>query len=216
MMQVLKPLAVNNSAVGSWLRAACPECGTRTIGIVHTVNGQLDITAFELVCVRCGLTFLDGFLDEALDLLEQPQDDAPERFNRGREDSLLHGKGLGSNQSGRARSAQFRYAIDKAHDWKWHSKKLNGPVERDKLYVMKQTVGLFENRGMKSALEMLSRKIERIERARNIKISEDMVDRISKLVRKGVGLAESRRASTPRERRIIIETILGRQGLWPA
>lgn len=80
---------------------------------------------------------------------------------------------------------------------------------------MKQRVGLFENKSMKSALEMTSRKIEKIERKRHIKISEPMVDRVSKLIRKGITNAERRRLTTSRERRLIVESVLCRIGLWP-
>jgi hypothetical protein len=202
-----------DTRVGNWLQAPCPQCRTQSVGIVHTINGQLDVAGFEIVCVRCGLTFLEDFLDEALNLLEQPQDVAPEQFNRGREDSLLFGKGFGP--TGKTRSEQFRYAIDMANDWQWDPKRPNGTAERDRLYAMKATVGLFESKAMKSTVEMLSRKIERIQRTRNMKISEAMVDRISKLVRKGIGNAELRRPTTTRERRLIVEAILHRQELWP-
>jgi hypothetical protein len=220
LMQVLKPLAVNNLVVACWLPFRCPEC-SELLALAPTISGEFDSDNFTIVCGNqwCGIEYpLVEILDRypnVTDWLPDGHEPSSEKFGRGREDSLLFGKGLGANQSGKARSEQMRYAIDKAAGWAWHSKRPNGPLERDRLYAMKETIGVFEGKPMKSALEMLSRKIERIERARNIKISEAMVDRISRLVRKGIRNAETRRPTTPRERRLIVEGILRRQGVWP-
>ena len=219
-MQVLKPAVLSNSAVGSSLPFNCPECHMPKLVITTTINGFFDKQNFSIQCTTCGSEFLlDEILEKAgpqvLSYLPDGENIGAEKFDKGREDSLLFGKGLGTNQSGKARSEQFRYAIDVANGLKWNVKKPNGPGERDRLYNMKTTVGLFEDDAMKSALEMISRKIERIERVRHIKISEPMVDRIAKLIRKGVSNAEARRPTTPRDRRLIIETTMARMGLWP-
>jgi len=44
--------------------------------------------------------------------------------SRGREDSLLFGKGEGSSGKGKYRSEVLRYAIDVTHDWKWKPNQL--------------------------------------------------------------------------------------------
>jgi hypothetical protein len=136
----------------------------------------------------------------------------PEKYNRGREDNLVHGKAFGAK--GKFRSEIFRYAIDTANGWEWNAKRPNGSAERDRLYAMKAAVGVFETKPMKSALEMCSRKIERINRARHVKIPEPLVDEIGKLIRKGVRAAEARRPTTSAERKVIVETVLARMG-WP-
>jgi ribosomal protein L22 len=82
-------------------------------------------------------------------------------------------------------------------------------------YELKGVVGLFESQAMKSALEMSSRKIWKIEQVRHCKIPEPTVDQIAKLVRKGIRNAETRRPTTMRERRLIVEIVLGRMGFWP-
>ena len=112
-------------------------------------------------------------------------------FNRGRQDDLLFGKGLGANQSGKARSEQLRFAIDQANDWNGILRNFMKKPNADELYAMKTRVGLFESKSMKSALEMTSRKIQKIERKKHMKTSEPMAGRISKLVRKGITNAES-------------------------
>jgi hypothetical protein len=219
-MQVLSKPLLSNSAVGSSLPFNCPECHMPKLAITTTINGFFDKQNFSIQCTTCGSEFLlDEILEKAgpqvLSYLPDGESVGAEKFDRGREGSLLFGKGLGSNQSGKTRSEQFRYVIDLANDWKWNPKKLNGKAECDQLYVLKATVGLFEDDAMKSTLEMISRKIKRIEKARHIKISEPMVDRISKLIRKGVSNAEARRPTTSRDRRLIVETTMARMGLWP-
>lgn len=219
MQQLLTKPALSNPAVGSWLRdTCCPECGMPRLALLPTVDGDFTAQNCSIVCLGgCQIEFP---LDEILRLypavlawLPDGEDPGPAKFGRGPEANVTFGKGYGA--TGKARSEQFRYAIDRANDWRWDPKRPNGVAERDRLYAMKATVGVFEDKAMKSALEMNSRKIERLERARNTKISEAMVDRISKLVRKGVVNAEARRPTTPRERRLIVEAILRRQGLWP-
>jgi len=219
-MQVLSKTPALSEAVASWLPFRCPECGMHHLGLLPTVDGAFDMENCSIVCVLgCQTEFslekILGLYPALETWLPDRTDPGPAKFRRGREDSLLFGKGLGTNSQGKARSEIMRYAIDKANDWEWNAKKPNGPAERDRLYAMKKTVGLFETKHIKSALEMSSRKIERIERTRNIKISEAMVDRISKLVRAGINNAEAWRPTTPRERRLIVEAILRRQELWP-
>jgi hypothetical protein len=219
-MQVLsKPLALSDSAAGAWLPVLCPECGLSRLSLVPTVDGRFDEFDCSIVCVYgCQTEFS---LNEILNLLPGIIDWLPNsdpgsaKYWRGREDPLLFGSGLGSNKEGKARSEQFRYAIDIANNWEWNPKRPNGQAEMVRLYAMKATVGVFESKPMKSALEMCKRKLEKVAQKRGIKPSEPMVTRISKLLRKGIRNAESRRPTAPRERRLIVEEILRRQGLWP-
>jgi len=206
-------------AIASWLPFPCPEC-SQQLALAPTITGEFDSDNF---IIRCTNPYwpIEYLLEEILLLYPEivvhlPDGHDPATiFRRGREDSLLFGKGLGTNQSGKARSEQFRYAIDVANGLKWNVKKPNGPGERDRLYDMKTTVGLFEKKPMKSVLEMTSRKIEKIERKRHMKIPEPMVDEISKLIRKGITNAENRRPTTSCERRLIVESIMQRMELWP-
>jgi len=188
------------------------------LGIAATTDGLFDKQNFSIVCGTCGVEFsLNEILDSAgprlLAYLPDGESDGAEKFGRGRETNIAFGKGFGP--TGNVRSEQFRYAIDLANGCKWNPKKTNGTWERDRLYAMKATVGLFENKATKSTLEMLSRKIERIERARSIKISEAMVDQLAKMIRKGLLNAEARRPTTSRDRRLLVETVMGRMGWWP-
>ncbi len=205
--------------IASWLPFPCPEC-SQQLALAPTITGEFDSDNFIIRCTNPSWP-IEFLLEEILvrypEIVRHLPDghDPVTKFNRGRETSITFGKGLGTNQSGKARSEQFRFAIDQANGWEWNAKKTNGPGERDRLYAMKKTVGIFEDHSMKSALEMISRKIERIQRARHIKISEAMVDRISKLIRKGITNADARRPTTSRERRLIIENILKRMELWP-
>ena len=220
-MQVLsKPSLLSNSAVCAWLPFPCPECHMPKLCITATADGLFDKQNFSIVCTICATEFpLDKILNhaglEVLSCLPVDEEVGSEKLYRGPESNVCFGKGLGANQSGKARSEQFRYAIDLANDWEWNAKKTNGPGERDRLYAMKATVGVFEDKTMKSALEMISRKIEKIERKRNMKISEPMVDEISKLIRKGIRNAERRRPTSSRERRLIVEAVMQRMELWP-
>lgn len=214
----MRPGVLNDSHIASWIPASCPECGVPQLGIAATADGLFNKQNFSIVCGTCGVEFsLNEILDSAgprlLAYLPDGESNGTEKFGRGRETNVAFGKGFGS--TGKARSEVFRYAIDKANGWEWNAKRPNGVAERDRLYAMKATVGLFENKAMKSTLEMLSRKIERIERARSIKISEAMVDQLAKMIRKGLLNAEARRPTTSRDRRLLVETVMGRMGWWP-
>jgi hypothetical protein len=126
----------------------------------------------------------------------------------------VFGKNLGSNQEGKTRSEALRYAIDVANDWPWDPKRPNGPLERDHLCVLKAIVGLNESKTMKSALEMASRKIQKVEAVRREKIPEAQVNVIANLIRKGIIEAEKRGTLDTRLRRMIVEGILESQGYW--
>jgi hypothetical protein len=206
-------LETRDPRVSAWLPYPCPSCGIPQLGLLVEARGCC------VVCVHgCQVEFsipeLLRIWPTLANWLPEPTL-GPEIYNRDREDSLLFAKDLGTNQKGRARSEHMRYAIDQANGWKWDPKIPNGPAERDRLYDMKGRLGVFEDKPMKSCLEMVSRKIERVEHARHIKIPEPLVNEISKLIRKGIRNAEARRPTSSRERRLIVEAVLTRMELWP-
>jgi hypothetical protein len=203
--------------VSCWLDLTCEVCESH-LAIVPTTDNLLDADNFEIVCTSCGLTVsADSLPDATIDLDDLPVERAVgvEKYGRGREDSIVFGKNLGSNQEGKARSEVLRYAICIANDWKWDPKQPNGVIEVAYLYALKHVVALPESKSMKSALEMVSRKIEKVEIARKITIPQPEVDRIGNLIRKGIKEAEKHGTTSTRERKLIVQQILRTEGFWP-
>jgi hypothetical protein len=203
--------------VSVWLNLLCECCGCQ-LAIVPTTDNLLDADNFEIICTQCGLTVPAELLfDSTIELHDLPaRMIGPEKYGRGREDSLVFGKNLGSNQEGKFRSETLRYAICVANDWPWDPKKPNGAVEAAYLYGLKAFVGVHETKSMKSAVEMLKRKIEKINELRRMRVPEPEVQRIATLVRKGIKKAEKHGETTTRERKLIVQEILRMENLWPA
>jgi hypothetical protein len=191
----------------------CPECPGQ-LALAPTISGEFDAANFAITCSNCAVEFPPGEIltlyPEIIDWIPDGYKPGSEKYGRGRTDHLIFGKNLGSNAEGINRNRQMRLAVEGANP------DLKDTQEgAQNYYALKTRVGLFETKPMKSALEMTSRKIKKIEQARNIKIAEPLVDGISKLVRKGIENAENRRPTTSRERRIIVEGIMRRMELWP-
>jgi hypothetical protein len=141
-------------------------------------------------------------------LLPDGHDVGAAKYNRGRSDYLIFGKNLGT-EKGNDRNQLMRLAVEAANP------NIQGIQAVQTYYELKGIVGVPESKAMKSALEMTSRKIIRVQQARHMKIPEPTVDKIAKLIRKGINNSEARRPSTSRERKIIIETVMERIGVWP-
>jgi hypothetical protein len=203
--------------VSCWLNLYCESCNSQ-LAIVPTTDSVLDADNFEIVCPSCGLTVpAESLLDMTVELDGLPVERTigPEKYGRGREDSIVFGKGLGSSQEGKARSEVLRYAIDMANGWKWDPKRPNGSVEVAHLYGLKAFVGVHESKTMKSALEMMSRKIRKVEAVRGTKVPQADVQRIGNLIRKGMKSAEKHGTTSTRERKLIVQQILRTENLWP-
>jgi hypothetical protein len=207
-----KPSVLTTSAVGSWLPFGCPECGMQ-LALVHTAEGLFDKENFSIICGTCRVEFsFNEILRHAgpgvLSYLPDGEGVGAEKFGRGREDNIVFGKNLGTSK-GNDRNRQMRLAVEGT------APEVSGLQFVSRYYELKAAVGLPESKPMKSALEMVSRKIKSVERARKITIPEPVVDQLAKMIRKGVRNAEARRPTTSRDRRLIVETIMGRMELWP-
>jgi hypothetical protein len=211
-------LGVNSTPpIAQYLPFACPEC-SQPLALAPTIAGEFDANNFSIVCPNpyCATEFdvekIVALHPKIVAYLPDGHDPGPAKFWRGRTHNLIFGKNQGSNAEGIHRNRQMRLAVEGAIPELKDKKTLEGAQN---YYELKSVVGLFEIKPMKSALEMTSRKIKKIERTRNMKIPEPMVDGIAKLVRKGILNAEKRRPTTSRERRMIVEGILQRMGVWP-
>jgi hypothetical protein len=109
----------------------------------------------------------------------------------------------------------MRYAVDTANDLPWRAKTPNGRLESKHLLSLKSTVGIFEDKPTHSALEMLSRRIQLIERKRHCEIPEQQVDVLAKLVRKGIREAERVKRTRKKDRAVAVEFVLKMEGYWP-
>jgi ribosomal protein L22 len=183
------------------------------LGIAATADDLFDKQNFSIGCGSCGIEFpLDEILAHAgpqvLSHLPDGESIGAEKFGRGREDYLIFGKNLGTSK-GIDRNRQMRRAVEGA------TPGIEGLQLVSQYYELKAVVGLPESKPMKSSLEMTSRKIKTVELARKVTIPEPVVDQLGKLIRKGVSNAEARRPTTSRDRRLIVETIMARMGLWP-
>jgi hypothetical protein len=206
---------IPRASIAQWLPFCCPEC-SQPLALAPTITGEFDANNFSIVCpnpycaTEFGVEKIVALHPKIVAYLPDGHDPGPAKFWRGRTHNLIFGKNQGSNAEGIHRNRQMRLAVEGANP------DLKDTQEgAQNYYQLKTVVGLFETKPMKSALEMTSRKIKKIERTRNMKIPEPMVDGMAKLVRKGILNAESRRPTTSRERRIIVESILVRMELWP-
>ena len=206
----LESIVLSNSAVCSWLPFSCPECGTPQLGLVRTVDGDFDAENCRLICPGCKVEFRpDEIQGDSLSAwLPDGHDVGAEKFGRGREDNIVFGKNLGTSK-GNDRNRQMRLAVQGA------APEVVGLQFVSRYYELKGVVGVPESKPMKSALEMVSRKIKSVERARKMTIPEPVVDQLAKMIRKGVRNAEARRPTTSRDRRLIVETVMGRMEMWP-
>ena len=212
----MQTLLLKESHVAAWIPVRCPECDTPQLGIAATADGLFDKQNFSIVCPSppgCGTEFpLDEILDKAgpqvLSYLPDGEIIGAEKFGRGREDNLVFGKNLGTSK-GNDRNRQMRLAVEGA------APGVAGLQFVSRYYELKAVVGVPESKPMKASLEMASRKIKTVERARKVTIPEPLVDQLAKLIRKGVCNAKARRPTTSRDRRLIVEAIMGRMGLWP-
>jgi hypothetical protein len=206
-------LETRDPRVSAWLPYPCPSCGIPQLGLLVEARGCC------VVCVHgCQVEFSIPELLRIWPTLANWLPDGeigPEKYGRARKNPLTFGQGLGTNQTGTERSETLRYCIDIANDWQWNPRVPNGPAERDQVYAMKSTIGIFESKSMKSAVELCSRKIRQVESARHIKIPEPRVNSISSLVRKGIREAERLKKTTNKDRRVAVECILGKEGFWP-
>jgi hypothetical protein len=201
--------------VSCWLDLTCEVCESH-LAIVPTTDNLLDADNFEIVCTSCGLTVPSESLfhtafDTAIEILDQVPERTigPEKYGRGREDSLVFGKNLGT-QKNVQRAKQLGYVVRTATGIK------SGLGFVKPYYELKNQVGVNEdNKSIKSALEMGSRKIRKVESIRHIDIPEPYSQRIGNLVRKGIRKAERYGKTSTRERKMIVEQILRTENLWP-
>jgi hypothetical protein len=204
---------------GSELPSLCPECHMH-LTLRPTSDRKFDANNYSIVCGGCNIEFqLPDLLSSNPELADYVPaghlDPGPDKYRGSRDDALLFGEGRGSNQVGRARSVQFRLAVDLANGLKWDPKRLNGLAELERVYQMKSIVGVFESPSVRKAKEMLSRHIQKVEFIRHIKIPEHRVNDLGKLVMKGVREADRIKPTTMKVRRIAVESILEKEGFWP-
>lgn len=205
------------SIISGWVNESCLDCGFPKLAIV-SLRGEPEIT--EKVCVSCGASCGGVCLACNLECLARQKlvpdnvslDYIAKAGGYSTEHNIVFGKNIGTI-GGLERARQLGFAVRRSNP----QLKPGDPAFMEPYRALQNAVSVSPKTDppyTKSCLEMMSTKIEKVEQVRGIKIPENLVDNLAKLVRKGLRKAKVR-PRTKKARRALVEDILQMRGLWP-